>query len=347
MIFAREFEAIVSVDSLEKNMESQFGFTKFSVAEFSVWLESISVSRTITKIQEHHTWSPNYSHFNESNHFNLQKNMKDYHVGHNGWADIGQHFSIFPDGAIVSGRPLNAAPACIFGNNAKSVCIENVGDFDIGRDAMRTAQRDAIVAATAALARRFNLNPIDTNNIVYHHWFDLNTGERTNGSGNTKSCPGTAFFGGNKVPDCVGNFLPLVQAALNGAGAPPPVVAGVRYGRVIADTLNIRSGPGASNPVAEGQGPLENGADVRIFEERDNWLRISNSKEYWVFSRWVRPTDRRRVNADDSNVRSGPGTGFPVLSTLMRGDEVFVDLISNGWARIGNGDVWISESLLA
>jgi hypothetical protein len=30
--------------------------------------------------------------------------MKECHVQQNGWADIGQHLSIFPDGTIVTGR---------------------------------------------------------------------------------------------------------------------------------------------------------------------------------------------------------------------------------------------------
>ena len=33
----------------------------------------------------------------------------------NQWADIGQHFAIFPDGEIVTGRSMETSPACIRG----------------------------------------------------------------------------------------------------------------------------------------------------------------------------------------------------------------------------------------
>ncbi len=201
--------------------QSRYSFTGYTISEFEQWIRTISVSRTISVIQQHHTWSPRYSGFDGKNHFELQLGMKNHHVGNNGWSDIGQNFTIFPDGMVMTGRALNSPPACIYGNNARAICIENVGDFDAGRDDMNAAQRDSIIRATAALAKRFSLVPVTTSNIVYHHWFDLNTGARTNGSGTTKSCPGTAFFGGNTVAACAAGFLPLVSAAL--AGAAPPV----------------------------------------------------------------------------------------------------------------------------
>jgi hypothetical protein len=67
--------------------------------------------------------------------------MKNHHVNNNGWADIGQHFSIFPDGKICTGRNLESTPACIYGRNANAICIENVGYFDTGKDTMTTAQK--------------------------------------------------------------------------------------------------------------------------------------------------------------------------------------------------------------
>lgn len=327
-------------------METQYGFTKLSIAEFEAWIASISISRTVTRIQEHHTWSPNYSHFTGGNHFSLQKGMRDYHVNTNGWQDIGQHFSIFPDGAIVTGRPLNTSPACIYGANSQAVCIENVGDFDAGRDAMNPAQANAIVRATAALARRFNLLPVTSTNIVYHHWFDLSTGQRTNGTGITKSCPGTAFFGGNTVAACEANFLPLVQAALGGGAiAPTPPPAALKgHGRVTADKLNIRSGPGPLKPKASGQAPLQTGAVVRIFGEKNNWLKIANTKEYWVAARHVKPVARKVVNTNDSKLRAGPGPSFPVLASLAKGDEVFIDEENGNWSRAG--EAWISKNLV-
>ncbi|RYY67337.1 MAG: N-acetylmuramoyl-L-alanine amidase [Chitinophagaceae bacterium] len=190
-------------------MTTQFGFTKMTIDEFETWITTCHITRTILTIQQHHTYSPAYAHFKGVNHFELQQGMKNYHVNQNGWADIGQHFTTFPDGTIITGRSLDISPACIKGQNANAICIENLGNFDTGKDKMTIAQKDTIIRMTAKLCSRFNL-PVNVNSIVYHHWFDLVTGLRNNGTRNNKSCPGTDFFGGNKVNDCIANFLPLV-----------------------------------------------------------------------------------------------------------------------------------------
>ncbi|WP_346986370.1 peptidoglycan recognition family protein [Chryseobacterium sp. POE27] len=178
-------------------METKFGFIKMTLGEFETYIANLKIARTILLIQQHHTYIPSYIHFKNNNHFELQKSMKNTHINTNGWADIGQHFSIFPDGSILTGRSIEKSPACITGNNANAICIENIGNFDKGADEMTDAQRDAIISVTAALCKKFNFNP-DTNRIVYHHWFNLATGVRNNGSGNNKSCPGTNFFGGKQ-----------------------------------------------------------------------------------------------------------------------------------------------------
>ena len=193
-------------------MTKKFGLVKWSIGEFEEWLNSFHLARTVFVIQQHHTFSPSYAHFNGSNHFELQQGMKNYHVSHNGWSDIGQHFSTFPDGTILSGRSLEQSPVCIKGQNTNSICLEHLGNFDSGKDVMLAEQRETIIQMTAILCRRFNI-PVNTQSIVYHHWFNLSTGQRNDGSSNNKSCPGTNFFGGNKVIDCSTNFLPLILQA--------------------------------------------------------------------------------------------------------------------------------------
>lgn len=191
------------------------GFTKMTIIDFESWIKTIDVQREVLTIQLHHTWRPNYSYFKRQNHFDLQIAMRNYHVNNNGWDDVGQHFTIFPDGIILTGRSLNSNPAGIFGFNKNSVCIENVGNFDKGCDEMTPLHQDAVVKLTAILCKKFSV-PIHSDKIVYHHWFDIATGNRNDGLGvNNKSCPGTNFFGGNAVYDCEQNFLPLVVSALN------------------------------------------------------------------------------------------------------------------------------------
>jgi hypothetical protein len=187
-------------------------FALLTREEFASWLKGLNIQRKITLVQEHHTASPDYRDFNGSNHFKLCESMKAYHVNNRGFQDIAQNFTTFPDGTIMVCRPLNTAPAGIKGANANGICIENVGNFDKGKDTMTEEQKKTILFMAAALCKKFNL-PIDTNHIVYHHWYDLNTGVRTNGTGVTKSCPGTNFSGGNTVDSAQKYFIPLVKEA--------------------------------------------------------------------------------------------------------------------------------------
>lgn len=323
-------------------METKFGFTLMTVPEFKTWISQQNVARTVLFVQEHHTFSPNYQHFRGDNHFSLQKGMKNHHVNNNGWSDIGQHFTIFPDGKIATGRSLERSPACIFGNNNHSVCIENVGFFDTGEDTMTATQRDSIVQVTAALCQRFNV-PVSSNKIVYHHWFDLSSGARTNGSGITKSCPGTNFFGGNTVADCEQHFLPLVQQALSGAGTPAQPSSPLKYGYVTANVLNIRKGP-RSTFSRVGQTTL--GSVLRIYKETNNWYKISDSKEEWVYANYVQTVKRATVNADVLNVRSGPGTSFNIVGSTLKHQEVFVYDEAQNWSKINLDERWVSSHFL-
>ena len=129
-----------------------------------------------------------------------------------GFAEIAQNFTTFPDGKIMVCRSLNTIPAGIKGVNTPGICIENIGNFDIKNDSMSTQQKDCIVHITRSLLKRFNLEASE-NTVVYHHWYDLNTGKRIakEGTGATKTCPGTNFFGGNTVEAFKMGFLPLLK----------------------------------------------------------------------------------------------------------------------------------------
>ena len=316
-----------------------------SLAEFDAWLSQQRVGRTILNIQQHHTWNPSYAHFNGSNHFERQQAMKTHHIGTNGWADIGQHFTTFPDGTILTGRPLERVPACIYGQNANAICMEHFGNFDRGGDIMTTAQQETIVQMTALLCKRFNL-PINIHSIVYHHWFDLNTGIRNNGGRNTKSCPGTNFFGGNSVDHASNYFLPLVQQALLGYQPTPSIPNLLGYAMVIATRLNIRNAPSSAAGLVSEREPLVTGSVLRVYEDNNGWSRISNSQSHWVSTKFIQPVKYAVVKSDVLRVRSGPQTTFPVVGTLKKGEEVFVHKEMDRWSKISLEDKWVSSAYL-
>jgi len=328
-------------------MQSQYNFIKLTPVEFTKWLDQQTVARTILSIQQHHTWNPRYIHFTGNNHFERQLAMRNYHIGVNGWADIGQHFTIFPDGMILTGRSLERIPACIFGHNANSLCIEHLGNFDLDGDIMTAEQRDASILVTARLCSKFNL-PVNPFSIVYHHWFNLANGTRNNGSGNNKSCPGTNFFGGNNVADCINNFLPLVQNELDTPtqeGRNPSHL--LKNVVVTANRLNIRRGPSARTLIARDREAAIAGAVLRVYEERDGWYKISNSQENWVAARFTRDVQRATVNANALNVRSGPGTNFPRVDSLVQGEEIFIIDTVNDWSKIALEEKWVSNRFLS
>ncbi len=183
----------------------------FNIAEFGKYIETITLTRKIKRIQLHHTYSPSYKNFTGNNHLALQRGMRNHHVNTNGWADIGQHFTIFPDGTVVTGRDLDASPAGIYGANTGAICIECLGNFDIGGDVMTEEQKRAIVAVTKILLDKFGLDAAD--DVTYHAWWSADGGEIGDylKSASVKTCPGTNFFGGNSLTAYRNNLQPLIE----------------------------------------------------------------------------------------------------------------------------------------
>lgn len=333
-------------------METKHNFTLMSINEFETWISNLKVARTILRVQQHHTFNPNYKSFKGDNQFDLQKAMKNYHVTKNGWADIGQHFSTFPDGSIITGRSMETSPACIYGQNANSVCMEHVGNFDTGGDEMTAAHRETIIRMTAALCKKFNL-AVDSNKIVYHHWYDLSTGARNNGTKNNKSCPGTNFFGGNKIEDCEKHFLPLIKKQLGSAVISEISTSSstmtdklMKYVCVNADTLNVRKKADAKSDKVADREPATLGAILRVYKEKSGWYKISDSKEHWVHGKYCVDVKRAVVKADSLNVRGGAGPKFAKIGSIKKGEEVFIEREENGWCELTMDDRWVSKEYL-
>ncbi len=326
-------------------MESKYGFKKFTIAEFEAWIAQLKVARTIRTVQQHHTYLPNYSHFDGENHFKVQRGMKNHHVNSNGWQDIGQHFTSFPDGTIVTGRSLEKTPACIYGFNSNSICIEHLGDFDTGNDQMSDAHQDTAIRMTAAICRKFSID-VNTDKIVYHHWFNLATGKRNDGTGKNKSCPGTNFFGGNKVADAQANFIPKVQAVLAGTVPNKPKTELIKYVAVTASRLNIRKGPGTNFSKVSDRQPAVLGSNLRVYKIKDGWYKISSSTEHWVYGHYTQDVYRTTVTASKLNARSGPGTNFSRVGSFPKNRELWIEEIDGGWAKVIFENCWVSKQYL-
>lgn len=189
----------------------EMAFKKYDISGFKKYIDELKVKRDVFRIQLHHTYSPSYAQFKGNNHEALQNGMRDYHVNSNGWSDIGQHFTIFPDGVIMSGRSLEASPAGIKGANTGAICIECLGNFDKGGDVMTDAQKNAIVGAVKILLDKFNLEA--EIGVTYHSWWSSDGRELGDyvKSASAKTCPGTNFFGGNTLTAYEKNLMPLIN----------------------------------------------------------------------------------------------------------------------------------------
>lgn len=124
----------------------------------------------------HHTWKPSHKDFTGSNHIRLQEGMKNYHMVTNGWSDIAQHISIFPDGQIVTGRDFGRDPASMTGYNTGAFMVENIGNFDIGHDSLYGKQKETLLKLT-----KYFIDRLGENKIIFHR-------ERSG-----KTCPGTGI----------------------------------------------------------------------------------------------------------------------------------------------------------
>lgn len=299
--------------------------------EFRTWIRQQSTTRLINHVQQHHTWKPSYVHFRGNNHFEMQLGMKQVHTLTNNWSDIGQHFSIFPDGLIVTGRQLNIAPACIKNRNTGGVCIENIGNFDIGGDQMRPEQSDAIIAVTAMLCTRFNIE-IGDPGIVYHHWFD-SSGNRTK-TDPVKSCPGERFFGGNDEAAANANFFPKVRAYVQ--GVPPVILPKHQLAVAVQDQLPVRV---AADPNARILRRLRLADEVRVAQVQGNWAQVI--PDGWIFNSRLAYFRRAQIISNILNVRSEPRADSTKLDTFQKGVLLRVFEEKDGWGRIGPGSAWV------
>ena len=336
-------------------MQEQDGkFILFDVSGFSSWLEETSLTRVIKLLQVHHTFQPDYSIFDRvKDHFVLLRNMERSHVVERGFSEIAQNVTTFPDGLVAVCRPIDNIPAGIKGANQYGICVENLGNFDAHEDVMTPEHRDCILKVFALLCRRFNLVP-NSDTIQYHHWWDLNTGKRTNGTGSTKTCPGTQFFCGNSVNSAETNFIPFVSQEIAAMAATPAAQPPFAYSAEVAvDSLNVRTLPSVSGTVLK---QLNRGVEVCVYEDRNGWSRIDPARSSWVSSHFLQAAASSKVSAvycaqvtaDLLNVRSLPSLAGKIIKKLVRGTVVYIYAEQDNWSRIDEvNSLWVSSSHLA
>ena len=291
-------------------MKTQNGFTLFEkTSEIGPWLKKQSVSRTITRLQVHHMDMPNYSTWEKTDkkvfdepHFGRTQSLNDYGKRTWNYSDghgkyIAQHFNVFPDGKITTGRHLNSTPIGIRGWNTNAICIEIYGDFDKGKDVMTVAQKKAVIALYGELCKRFDI-PVNTAHIRPHCWFTAGGTflGKYDSSRSAKTCPGTNFMGYGCSPSGFAKFINEVKAYVNGKEAPKEEEKDSfkQYlAKPTVDGLAGRKGPGAEYDKVT---MIDPDIAVTIIDEEKakdggTWLKCKSgyyvNKKYMKFVRYA------------------------------------------------------------
>ena len=239
-------------------MKTKNGFTLLeNEKDVKEWLSKQKVTRKITRLQTHHMDTPSYSTWEKTDkkvfsepHFGRTQSLDSYgkstwhyNDGHGHY--IAQHFNVFPDGKITTGRNLNSTPIGIRGWNTNAICIEIYGCFDKGHDKMTAAQKKAVIYLYGELCKRFHI-PVNTTHIRPHCWFTAGGTYlgKYNSSRSAKTCPGTAFWGYGCSPDGFAHFIKDVKNYVEGKKEEPkkeetkPTTK--KFEIVTLDKLNIR-----------------------------------------------------------------------------------------------------------
>ena len=292
-------------------MKTQNGFTLFEkTSEIGPWLKKQNVTRTISRLQVHHMDLPNYSTWEKTDkkvfdepHFGRTQSLNDYgkktwHYSDGHGKYIAQHFNVFPDGKITTGRHLNSTPIGIKGWNTNAICVEIYGDFDKGKDVMTKAQKKAVLALYGELCKRFKIKP-STSTIRPHCWFTA--GGTYLGTYNpyksAKTCPGSNFWGKGCSKDGFAWFIQDVKNYIDGnkeIDSQPDTGSFKRYiAKPTVDDLNCRKGAGAEYDI---ECTINKDVAITIVDEvkaKDGgiWLKAKSgyyvNKKYMKFVRYI------------------------------------------------------------
>jgi hypothetical protein len=157
-------------------------FKQVTREQFADLLWRFDFRRHVDAVHMHHTWRPNHSHYDPADGHRTILGMYLHHTRVNGWQDIAQHLTIAPDGALWLGRNWNLPPASAAGHNGNRqfgpFMFVMIGDFDVGRDRLEGAQRDAVIDVIAQVQHRFDLAP---ETLCFHNAMSA------------KSCPGSSI----------------------------------------------------------------------------------------------------------------------------------------------------------
>lgn len=107
------------------------------------------------------------------------------------------------------------------------------------------------------------------------------------------------------------------------------------------DGLNIRTGPSINNDVIAN---VRDGTQLQLTRRNGEWWQVSfNGRIGYVKSEWVH-IPAVVSTTDDLNIRSGPGTEFPIVGKLGNGAQIVIKGINGKWDKIDQG--WVHDDFV-
>lgn len=148
-------------------------------------------------------------------------------------------------------------------------------------------------------------------------------------------------------------------AANSGAPAAPAGENTSYRAEITENNVNIRSGPGTTYSVT---GQAAAGNKYSLLDRSGDWYKISaGGGSGWVYGQFVKlladnssrgPAGNSGwavANDSNINIRSGPGTGYQVVSRASRGERFMLADRSSDWYKIildNGGSGWIASWLV-
>lgn len=123
-------------------------------AEVDQYVGKQEVSRKISLIGLGHSFMPSAATFRGDADI---ENIYRYHTQVSGWADIGPHFFVAPDGRIWLGRSLDRIATFSARHNQETVYVQMI--LDGNTELPSTAQADAVGRLLSALCTKFDIDP--------------------------------------------------------------------------------------------------------------------------------------------------------------------------------------------
>jgi peptidoglycan/xylan/chitin deacetylase (PgdA/CDA1 family) len=166
---------------------------------------------------------------------------------------------------------------------------------------------------------------------------------------NLRSGPGTSYAVIAVIPkgtsvtvqSTVGNWAKVTYSGKTGYSSMSylvPVSTSVNDFRITTANLNFRSGPGTTFPILA---VIPKGTTVNVISESNGWAKFTYAGKTGYSSTYYLqkvssedPVLYTRYTTEELNLRSGPGTSYPILKVMPKGSAVTVHRISGYWAYV-------------